>query len=378
MKKELRHIDLIDKYLLGHLNPEEGKEVQRLLAEDPEFSKEFEVFKQIYKGVELQAEDKLRRKLTHLYQEYQQEQKKKAKGVYRRLIVYGGAIAASIIVGTALYIFTRQDPQSPIGDDTLPTTVDADTLKNETKDTLFLPKKNTELVEQDKTTQKDTFKLDVDNDEVQLAFSNAKTLSTEAVLKVPYPSGMLTYTFDGKKLSLFGDPRISGLQIKLGKNSNGLYFLEYRGNLYSLDVTRTKKELNQIARPYDFKTVLEEELEIEIHSLFTNAKPSQDLIVKVASGASLKNEYYFTEQNGKKVLFVDSNMDIDKMKVVAISKEEGDAYYLIHNTTLYQIEAHTAQMTPLKELDFTANTETRMLMERPSFASKVYPLSFPE
>ena len=86
MREELRHIDLIDKHLTGHLNDDEKSEVERLLAEDKEFAKELEVYKKIYTGIESKEDQKLRAKLDLLYAEYRASGEQKPKGLVTTLL----------------------------------------------------------------------------------------------------------------------------------------------------------------------------------------------------------------------------------------------------------------------------------------------------
>ena len=192
MREELRHIDLIDKHLTGHLNDDEKSEVERLLAEDKEFAKELEVFKQIYTGIESKEDQKLRAKLDLLYAEYRASGEQKPKGLYRRLIIYSGAVAACIVLGTLFYVF-RSTGNDPIGNDT-PNVVDVDSVRTQPVDSLILKKNNTQVTEKEELPEDE---LDGSpQDETQLAFSNGKSLPSESIRLVRQPSS-LTYTFNG-------------------------------------------------------------------------------------------------------------------------------------------------------------------------------------
>ena len=91
---------------------------------------------------------------------------------------------------------------------------------------------------------------------------------------------------------------------------------------------------------------------------------------------STNKNYFFLEQNEKKQLVIDANMDIDSITVMVVSKSEGNSHYLIHKNELYPLNIDATETTSLEQIDFTKNNETRMFMDRPSFPIGVYQIIF--
>ena len=90
----------------------------------------------------------------------------------------------------------------------------------------------------------------------------------------------------------------------------------------------------------------------------------------------MDKNYFFLEQNEKKQLVIDANMDIDSITVMVVSKSEGNSYYLIHKNELYPLNIDATETTSLEQIDFTKSNETRMFMDRPSFPKGVYEIIF--
>ncbi|MDH3710729.1 MAG: hypothetical protein OER04_12610, partial [Cyclobacteriaceae bacterium] len=74
MDEELRHIDLIDKYLNQNLNVEEQKLFEQLQENDPEFARELEIYRKLYRGIEQQGHQKLKTRLDQYYENYKKQQ----------------------------------------------------------------------------------------------------------------------------------------------------------------------------------------------------------------------------------------------------------------------------------------------------------------
>jgi hypothetical protein len=371
MREELRHIDLIDKHLTGRLNDDEKREVERLLDEDEEFVKELEIFKQIYKGIEWKEDVKLRAKLDLLYADYKESREQKPKGLYRRLIIYSGAAAACIILGTLFYLF-RSKGEGPIINDT-PHVVDADSIQKQAEDSVILKKNNTQI-----TDKEDLSEDEWDGnpqDEIQFAFSDGKSVPAESIRMVKQPSP-LSYSFDGQQLVLYGDSGISGLQLQIGKDEAGEYYLKYGDKLFNLTTSSERNQLKEVQEGYTFGEVQDENVQVKVMPLMENSLPYSGFTVSVRENASVDKNYFFLEQDGKKHLIIDANMNSDSVSVIVVSKSEGNSYYLIHNNALYPLNIDATENTPLEEIDFAKNNETRMFMDRPSFPVRVYQIIF--
>jgi hypothetical protein len=371
MREDLRHIDLIDKHLTGRLNDDEKKEVERLLVEDEEFAKELEVFKQIYKGIDAKEDLKLRTKLDLLYSEYKDSEEQKPKGLYRRLIIYSGAAAACIVLGTLFYVF-RSTGNDPIGND-IPIVVDVDSVQTQPADSLVLKKNNTQVTEKEELPED---KLDgIPQDETQFAFSNGKSLPAESIRLVRQPSS-LTYTFNGQELVLYGDSGISGLQVQMGKDQKGNYYLKYGDKLFNLAISSTINPLEEVQTSYTFGGIQDESVQVKVMPLIANSQPYSGFTVSVSENASMDKNYFFLVQDGQKRLVIDANMDIDSVTVIVVSKSEGNSHYLIYKNELYPLDINATDATSLEQIDFVKNNETRMFMDRPSFPIGVYQIFF--
>ncbi|MCR9226805.1 MAG: hypothetical protein NXH90_05260 [Flavobacteriaceae bacterium] len=371
MREELRHIDLIDKYLTGRLNDDEKTEVERLLAEDEEFVRELEVFKQIYKGIEWKEDVKLRAKLDLLYAEYKESEEQKPKGLYRRLIIYSGAAAACIVLGTFFYVFISKN-DGPLINDT-PNVVDVDSVRTKPEDSLILEKNNTQITDKEERPNDEW-----DNnpqDETQFAFSNGKPVPAESIRIVKQPSP-LSYTFNGQELVLYGDSGISGLQLQIGKDQSGKYYVKYGDKLFHLSTSSAINQLQEVQEGYTFGKLLDESIQTKVMPLMENSQPYSGFTVSVTEDASMDRNYFFLEQGGKKHLVIDANMDIDSVTVIVVSKSDGNSYYLIHDNELYPLNIDATETTSLEEIDFAKNNETRMFMARPSFTVRVYQIIF--
>ncbi|MDF0707418.1 hypothetical protein [Flagellimonas okinawensis] len=371
MREELRHIDLIDKHLTGHLNDDEKSEVERLLAEDKEFAKELEVYKKIYTGIESKEDQKLRAKLDLLYAEYRASGEQKPKGLYRRLIIYSGAAAACIVLGILFYVF-KSKGDGPLSNDA-PNVVGVDSVRTQPADSLVLKKNNIQVTEKEELPEDE---LDGSpQDETQFAFSNGKSLPSESIRQVRQPSS-LTHTFNGQELVLYGDSGISGLQLQMGKDQKGNYYLKYGDKLFNLAISSTINPLEEVQTSYTFGGIQDESVQVKVMPLIANSQPYSGFTVSVSENSSMDKNYFFLEQNEKKQLVINANMDIDSITVMVVSKSEGNSYYLIHKNELYPLNIDTTETTSLEEIDFTKNNETRMFMDRPSFPKGVYEIIF--
>ncbi|KAB7530086.1 hypothetical protein F8C76_00770 [Flagellimonas olearia] len=371
MREELRHIDLIDKHLTGRLDDDEKREVERLLAEDEEFVKELEVFKQIYRGIEWNEDVKLRAKLDLLYAEYKDSEEQKPKGLYRRLIIYSGTAAACIILGTLFYFF-RSTGDAPFIED-IPNVVGVDSVQTKPEDSLILKKNNTQITNTEELPE-DEWNSNP-QDETQFAFSDGKSVPAESIRVVKQPSP-LSYTFKDQELVLYGDSGISGLQLQMGKDQKRNYYVKYGNKLFHLAPSTSIIPLKEVQEGYSFGEVQKESVQVKVMPLMENSQPYSGFTVSVTENASMDKNYFFLEQNEQKHLVIDANMDIDAVTVIVVSKSNGNSYYLIHKNELYPLNIDATQTTSLEEIDYTKNNETRMFMDRPSFSASVYHIIF--
>lgn len=402
MEEDLRHIDLIDKYLSNTLTNSEVEMVEKRIAEDASFAKELEIYKQIYKGIEQQGDTALKKRLTSYYNSYKEENESKTnKGYYRKLVVFGSGIAACVLIGLLLFFYYRNDGQNPSFKDVNPIIVDIDTVQSNSKDTVENPinedrlvqeekpeqiKKenqvNEELVNQEvqKGTAKDTVLLDnVDND-TQLAFGGFTPLPPESVRAIEYPLP-LRYTFDGDKLTLFGDPLLSKLQLELIKNKEKEYVLFYKSKYFSIDKTDDVKRLEELRTDGYFGNSLlktkpklnpsKEKLDIVLEDITRFSGKSKNLKVNYDSESSL-GTYFFNETENTLELIINSNLDPEIAKVYEVKEKNRHRYFLVEDTMIYELDVHAKEPKPLEQVEITKNKMARLFMEKASFETTVY------
>lgn len=402
MEVDLRHIDLIDKYLSNTLTNSEMEMVEKRIAEDASFAKELEVYKQIYKGIQQQGDTALKERLTSYYNSYKEENESKtSKGRYRKLVVFGSGIAACVLIGLLLFFYYRNDGQNPNFKDINPTIVDIDTVQPNSKDTIeslinedrLVQKEkpeqikkenqvNEELVNQEvqKGTAKDTVLLDnVDND-AQLAFGGFTPLPPESVRTIEYPLP-LRYTFDGEKLTLFGDPLLSRLQLELIKNKEKEYVLLYKSKYFSIDKTDDIKRLEELRTDSYFGNSLlktkpklnpsKERLNIVLEDITGFSGKSKNLKVSYDSESS-SDTYFFNETDNTLELIINSNLNPETAKVYEVKEKTRRRYFLVEGTMIYELDVHAKEAKPLKQVEITKNKMARLFMEKASFETTVY------
>ena len=87
--KEYLINDLIDQYLLGIISPEDNRELQKLIAEDPEVASLVEESKMAYKALELERRKQLKSKLRALDGQAEDPGTKSSKWIGAVLLVLG-------------------------------------------------------------------------------------------------------------------------------------------------------------------------------------------------------------------------------------------------------------------------------------------------
>lgn len=404
MEEDLRHIDLIDKYLSNALTKSEKEIVEKRIAEDSSFAKELEVYKQIYKGIEQQGDTVLKERLTSYYNSYKEENKSKTnKAYYRRLVVFGSGIAACVLIGLLLFFYYQNDGQNPSFKDVNPIIVDIDTVQSNRKDTIENPIDEERLVQEEKPQQtktenqvdeelvnqeglkdksRDTVQLDNNNinNDTQLALGGFTPLPPESVRTIEYPLP-LRYTFDGDKLTLFGDPLLSKLQLELIKNKEEEYVLFYKNKYFSIDKTAGVKPLEELRTDSSFGNSLlkikpklnpsKEKLDIVLEDITRFSGKSKNLKVNYDSESSL-GTYFFNETENTLELIINSNLDSEIAKVYEVKEKNRHRYFLVEGTMIYELDVHAKEPKPLEQVEITKNKMARLFMEKASFETTVY------
>lgn len=402
MEEDLRHIDLIDKYLSNSLTNSEVEMVEKRIAEDASFAKELEIYKQIYKGIKQQGDTALKERLTTYYNNYKEENESKTnKGYYRKLVVFGSGIAACVLIGFLLFFYYRNDGQNPVFKDVNPIIVDIDTVQSNSTDTIETPINEDRLVQKEKRRQtkkenqvdeelvnqevlkdkpKDTVLLDNVNNDTQLAFGGFTPLPPESVRTIEYPLP-LRYTFDGDKLTLFGDPLLSKLQLELIKNKEKEYVLFYKSKYFSIDKTAGIKRLEELRTDSYFGNSLlktkpklnpsKERLNIVLEDITRFSGKSKNLKVNYDSESS-SDTYFFNETDNTLELIINSNLNPETAKVYEVKEKTRLRYFLVEDTMIYELDVHAKEAKPLKQVEITKNKMARLFMEKASFETTVY------
>ena len=371
MEEALKHIDLIDKYLTNTMNLEEEKEVLHLLKEDASFAKEMVVYKKIYEGMEAQNKAALKKRLHSYYQAYEKEQKSNPKGVYRRLYI-GVSIAACLLLG--LFLYNEFKGSEVFSGNPNKGTVGTDSTKVIQKDSL--QKTPTELVNEDaleKQISKDTLANQAQfEEEIQLALGGLKRLPVTSVRSLGLD--LLFYTFEDDKLTLYGNPLISGLQFDIFK-SDGKYVLLYNGTYYSLAKAPKRTKLIPIGPKEDSNTwetlVLEEEIKVKIASVSEIQSTPLDLIVFYKEEKSFPS-YLFEERSGERFLTISGNIDFENMLVYQIKRAGVTAYFVQSGKKIFVLDAAASALSPLKEVNVMQNRDARLFMEKDTLIKRVY------
>ncbi len=405
MGEELKHIDLIDKYLKGQLTEREVTKVEKRLKEEPDFRAEVEFYRQMYKGIAQQGETALRERLDAYYREHTLKSTKGTRGLYRRLVIYGGSIAAVLVTGWFLYDnLTKQ----PFTWEPVEPTVVTDSTRVLPKDSLADPTKEEQLVRDEhirdsivpkapedqlagdenmgKGNDQDTVSLpDGLNNDIQLALGGFKQLRSTAI-RTADVSGTLYYTFSEKVLTIYGDPLISGLQLQVQKNKKGDYGLVYQDSYYLIRETGTRTLLkavepgpkspfgNGISGNVVKGVPSNEKIKLKVANIdqISGQLNSLDVLYKEEPGTPT---YLFREQTGKKQLLITADLDFDALEVYRVRMGTKTTYHLRLGTKLFSLDPKISISTPLVETDMLGSRTTRLFMERDTLEMVVYRLN---
>lgn len=361
MEKDLKHIDLIDKYLSNALSKKEMLLFEQFLSDDPDFKKEQEIYRKLYKGIEDKAAVDLKKRLDLYHEAYKNEQKSKPKGLYRRLIIVGGSIAAIVVFGTLLVTNNTFQKENPVTEKSVPLHKEKiDSLKQQPVIDNVEEEKVVEETTKDPVLLPDGLK-----DDSQLSVTvDKKILASELIRSVGYPIN-IQYTFDGDTLTLFGDASIPSLELRhIIKKNDTEYYLKYREAYYSIEKTTSKRKLKSISKNYSkSQEPSQEKITISIKGIDEVSKVSEDLKVYYTSNKSQYQYYFSEEKNGEKLLFLTGNIDPENTKVYILKETTKSDYFLRINNKLYLLKPGTSRLTPLEELSVFANKKTKLFRE---------------
>tara|TARA_R110000764_G_scaffold181620_3_gene267597 strand:+ start:1268 stop:2485 length:1218 start_codon:yes stop_codon:yes gene_type:complete len=402
MQEDLRHIELIDKYLRGRLNPSEKDRVDDLLLNDSEFVKEVAVYRKIYEGIAQTEKTDLKKRLGGYFEDYKNDQKiaitNKPKGRYRKLYTYGGAIAACLVIGAAIlflnkYEATISNPRPNIVDvDTTNATKKTDSIFNFKEEELAEEPKQDKpeinevpddnLVNQDQ--KKDSIQLPSNIDDVQLAFGGYKTLPRNVIRSYTFLES-LSYTFHSGVFKLYGDPlvgRLDGLQII--KNEESKYLLSFKNKYYSIEETERRMRLREVKNTQDNNglntlfnkpkklTPSQEEVSIAVVAIENTSVVLSDLIVRYDNEEVINQTYFFAKNEENLELFINADLDKEKAMVYRIRESGEIHYYLVQENQIYELNEKAKEPTPLVIVDITTNKLARLFIAREPIKTVVY------
>lgn len=401
MQEDLKHIELIDKYLSGTLSQSEKNQVENLLLNDSDFVKEVAVYRKIYEGITQKEEADLKQRLESYFKEYEEDQKTvvghRPKGKYRRLFVYGGALAACLVIGGAILFFNKYDRTIS---NPKPNIVDVDTTTIKKSDSIFdlNEEKLAEEEKQDKSRidqsrddnlvnqEKDSIQLPGNIDDVQLALGGYKILPQNLVRNYNY-SKTLSYTFYNGVFKLYGDPligRLDLLSLKIIKNEESKYLLSFKNNYYSIEETERRKRLREVENAQDnngFNTLFnkppkltpsQEEISIAVAAIENTSVVLSELVVRFEDGASMDKTYFFTKNKENLELIIKDDLNLEKVRVYRIKESGQNYYYLVQENEIFVLDEKAREPTLLNIVDITTNKLARLFIAREPIKTVVY------
>ena len=355
MEENLEHIDLIDKHITGMLSEEEQLRFNELMETDPEFSKEVAVYERLYGDVEEHEDAALKERLGGYYEEYQAEEGGRSKG-RQRFLYWATGIAACLAIG--FFVFRgKPDPDPiPISEDD-PAEIDT----TQTIRPLEEPKNN--------FTQQDDEPSQVEPDETPdvrpsgpvMALGGLQTIPAASIKVVTYPAP-IEYTFDGKMVTIFGDPLLAPLQLALLKSGNE-YVLNIKGKSYPLKLTSQRTQLTERQTPYRAGASTGENLSVKIENVGASAQQAEAIEARVTGKVASRPSYIFEQQSDKKVLTLDVNWPVNEIKVWQI-KGGLEHFVVQYRNNLYMLDAPGEGSKGLTPRGILADNTTRLFRER--------------
>ena len=267
MDEELRHIDLIDKYLNQNLDAEEQQLFEQLLKNDPEFARELEIYRKLYRGIEQQGHQKLKTQLDQYYKEYKQvAPKAPPKRRQRSMWTRGLAVAASLALIALVVYYNQYWPDPGTG--------------QVTEDSLDISKDDSTQLKQQPSEEQLTqgqSQQDQHSQEPTLSVGGVTYLSPASVRKMEYPSP-LQYTFVEDTLTLLGDPLLPALSLQVLKAPDNRYFLKLKNQYFTLEVTTVPKFLEVVSLNFTSSRAGAREIAIIIEGIQNLSQPTVETL----------------------------------------------------------------------------------------------------
>ncbi len=352
MDEELRHIDLIDKYLNQNLDAEEQKLFEQLLQNDPEFARELEIYRKLYRGIEQQGHQKLKTRLDQYYENYKKQQVAPTASPKRRqrsMWMRGMAVAASLAL-VALVVYYNQYWPDP-GNGQI------------TEDTLGMPNDDSTQLKQQPPEEPLTQGQSQQSQDPTLSVGGITYLSPASVRKMEYPSP-LQYTFTDDTLTILGDPLLPALSLQVLKALDNRYFLKLKDQYFSLDVTTVPKLLEAVSFDFTSSRTDARDIKVKIEGIQNLSQPTVELSVSFTSQQSLAATYYFDSQDSPRHLTIDGKVDPQMTKAYLIQEGNDIIFFLMIGEKLYALDPQNTSPAPLQEVNILSNNRTRLFRQR--------------
>ncbi|XLS29598.1 hypothetical protein ACJD0Z_01975 [Flavobacteriaceae bacterium M23B6Z8] len=360
MDENLEHIDLIDKYLNDDLNSEEQKAFERLSRKSPAFRRDLEVYQQMYRGMEaFEEDDELRKRLATYHESFIKEKHRKRQ--VRTLLVTGLSMAAAVVFGW-FFVFRSADPNTtPLAkpEENIP--------KIEKKDSTERQKlhetRTTNEVLVDKQTDTATIKMYDEENTPALALGGFIKLPSKHVKSVSYPTSLL-YTFDGRKLHLFGDPLLPALRVQVGKTASGGYILLLKNKFYLLEISKNRVPLQITNRTFSGAGSYDEQIEILVSDIRPLASIANNIEVLINKIEGLPITYRFEKKAEKIRIFLNGNPDLNRISVWRLDFKGKLSYYLEMNGSIYELSSDATEFRSPASLNILKNDSARLFRKR--------------
>ena len=370
MDEDKDYNDWINMYLFDELTAEERRAFEDLRLRDKAFDKEVKIYEKLYLGIEQHAESQLRKRLDRYHDEYLQENKKKPGGIQRTMI-FISSIAAALIIGFFLFIVIPYEPVIELGEK-------FESEKPAPRDSVPESREPVEDkggLADDKLPEDDRNEPDVERERPgrlpdhipNLALGGMSTLPASNLAYIRYPAER-HYTFDGDTLTLFGDPLIPALQLRVLQTDAGQFVLRIADRYFPLGANGIRSTLTASPEPYGEGDATGSDVVIRFAEIGQSAVPYGGLEVGLAKDNSPTPSYFFEADK----LILLTNWDLDGIKVYKVDFEGEEHYILVYRDGLFELDRDQAERTVLQPVSPLQNRLTRLFHKRDPLSSEVY------
>ena len=382
--------DNIDRYLSGEMNPDERREFELEVSQTPEIQRLLDFNRKLYKEIEVWGKQKLRKRLDDYYSAYLEESdldhdqaaqthiadpipavlNKTPRILGARWWRMGIAAGITGLLVISMIFFIRQQPKVELTEeapaetpvDSLEEIAPPDSLQGRSKS------KPGKEGEQPKPQQSvpGASKEKMLKSQPAYALSNIKRLPKSFVRAADYPQ-QLQYTFKNGMLTLYGDPLIPPLRLKLFRQK-GRLLLQFADDFFFIDPTETARPLIQVGRlSVSDPQPLDESIRIRLANLRESKFTQSDL--EVWTGTSPQQVYSFEEKNGKRALILGGlPEDVNPLVYVV----NGQTCFLVLGSSVFELDNAVNQPVVLHRINGASSANARLFEGSKEFERKVY------